>query len=59
MSGQPGAVVYAKDSPVRRTDTPIKLVFTVAGIEAVRVLAAARGGQLDPPERRTVGATMA
>lgn len=101
MSGQPGAVVYAKDlarvsafyaellgfaaansqpdhvvlespgyelvvvaiperiaesieladPPVRRTDTPIKLVFTVASIEAARVLAAARGGQIDPPER--------
>ena len=37
--------------PVRRADTPIKLVFTVASIEAARVLAAARGGQIDLPER--------
>jgi predicted enzyme related to lactoylglutathione lyase len=39
------------EPPVPRTDTPIKLVFPVASIEAARAAAASRGGQLNPPER--------
>jgi predicted enzyme related to lactoylglutathione lyase len=39
------------EPPARRSDTPIKLVFTVASIDAARASAAARGGELDPPER--------
>lgn len=37
--------------PVRRENTPIKLVFPVASIDAVRRLAADLGGELNPPER--------
>jgi catechol 2,3-dioxygenase-like lactoylglutathione lyase family enzyme len=43
--------IAVADPPVRRTDTPIKLVFPVPSIEAVRAAAASRGGELDPPER--------
>jgi predicted enzyme related to lactoylglutathione lyase len=39
------------EPPVPRTDTPIKLVFPVASIEAARAAAASRGGELNPPER--------
>jgi predicted enzyme related to lactoylglutathione lyase len=42
--------IAVADPPVLRTDTPIKLVFQVASIEAVRAAAASRGGELDPPE---------
>lgn len=38
------------EPPVRRSDTPIKLVFPVASIEAARATAASCGGQLSPPE---------
>ena len=37
--------------PVRRTDTPIKLVFTVASISAARAAARSFGGELNPPDR--------
>ena len=37
--------------PARRTDTPIKLVFHVEGIDAVREAAARLGGELNPPGR--------
>ena len=37
--------------PVRREGTPIKLIFRVESIDAVRMLAARLGGQLNPPER--------
>jgi len=37
--------------PVRRENTPIKLVFHVANIDAVRKAAANFGGELNPPER--------
>jgi predicted enzyme related to lactoylglutathione lyase len=35
------------DPPERRSDTPIKLVFGVADIDATRVLAAQWGGYID------------
>jgi len=37
--------------PVRRERTPIKLVFAIANIEAVRVRAPELGGELNPVER--------
>jgi predicted enzyme related to lactoylglutathione lyase len=37
--------------PTRRTQTPIKLVFHVDGIDAIREAAARLGGALDPPGR--------
>jgi len=37
--------------PVRRENTPIKLVFPVDSIDAVRKLAVRLGGELNPPER--------
>jgi len=37
--------------PVRRTETPIKLVFFVPSIVASRAAAAKLGGELNPPER--------
>ena len=45
------ATISVADPPVRRTDTPIKLVFTVASIEDVRAAVELRGGQLNPPGR--------
>ena len=39
------------EPPLPRTDTPIKLVFPVASIDAARTAAAARGGEVNPPER--------
>jgi len=39
------------EPPIRRSDTPIKLVFPVASIDTARLAAASRGGELDPPER--------
>jgi predicted enzyme related to lactoylglutathione lyase len=38
--------------PVRREGVPIKLVFTVPSIDAIRPLVAELGGVLDPPETR-------
>lgn len=37
--------------PKRRTETPIKLVFPVESIARARAVAAAHGGELNPPER--------
>lgn len=37
--------------PARREETPIKLIFPVASISAVRAAAARFGGEIDPPER--------
>jgi len=37
--------------PARRENTPIKLVFHVDSIDAVRKLAASLGGELNPPAR--------
>jgi predicted enzyme related to lactoylglutathione lyase len=36
--------------PIRRTDTPIKLVFYVENISATRIAAARLGGELNSPE---------
>jgi predicted enzyme related to lactoylglutathione lyase len=45
------ATIGVDDPPVRRTETPIKLVLNVARIEDMRASAESWGGQLDPPER--------
>ena len=37
--------------PTRREETPIKLIFPVASISAVREAAARYGGEIDPPHR--------
>ena len=37
--------------PIRREETPVKLVFLVASISVARALATAHGGQVDPTER--------
>ena len=37
--------------PIRREDTPMKLVFVVPNISAARAAAIAHGGQIDPTER--------
>jgi predicted enzyme related to lactoylglutathione lyase len=37
--------------PARRENTPIKLVFQVDSIDAIRRVIASVGGELDPPER--------
>ena len=36
--------------PIRRFDTPIKLVFTVADLGAARAAAKSLGGELNPPD---------
>lgn len=36
--------------PVPRSETPVKLVFTVAGLEAARPVAVAHGGDLEPAD---------
>ncbi len=38
------------DPPIRRTETPIKLVFFVPSINNVRQAVMKLGGELDPPE---------
>jgi hypothetical protein len=43
--------------PVRREETPVKLVFLVTSIRAARALAIAHGGQVDPIEREWVFGT--
>jgi len=45
------ASIELADPPTRRTDTPIKLVFTVANIGIARSKARLLGGELNPPER--------
>ena len=45
------ASIELADPPIRRTDTPIKLVFTVASIGVARDAAKRLGGELNPPER--------
>jgi len=37
--------------PVRRENTPIKLVFSVPSISAARTMASQLGGELDPADR--------
>ena len=46
------ASIERSDPPRRRAETPLKPVFDVAGIEALRERIAELGGELDPPERR-------
>jgi catechol 2,3-dioxygenase-like lactoylglutathione lyase family enzyme len=45
------ATIELSDPPRRRAETPLKPVFEVAGIEALRGQIAELGGELDPPER--------
>jgi predicted enzyme related to lactoylglutathione lyase len=45
------ASIEISNPPVRRTGTPIKLVFFVPSILASRAIAAKLGGELNPPER--------
>ncbi|HWH83741.1 MAG TPA: VOC family protein [Burkholderiaceae bacterium] len=45
------ATIEIARPPVRRTETPIKLVFPVASLEAARAAAPRLGGELNPPER--------
>jgi predicted enzyme related to lactoylglutathione lyase len=45
------ATIEVAEPPVRRTETPIKLVLAVASIDDMRAAAESRGGQLNPPER--------
>jgi hypothetical protein len=45
------ATIALADPPLRRTETPIKLVFTVTSVDAARASARPLGGELDPPER--------
>jgi predicted enzyme related to lactoylglutathione lyase len=37
--------------PIRRENTPIKLVFPVENIDAIRKIIGSLGGELNPPER--------
>jgi hypothetical protein len=45
------ATITIADPPLPRSETPIKLVFTVASIDAIRKLAPQFGGELNPAER--------
>ena len=45
------ATIERSDPPRRRAETPLKPVFEVVGIEALRERIAELGGELDPPER--------
>lgn len=45
------ASIALADPPRRRTQTPLKLVFVVADLDAARAAAERRAGTLDPPER--------
>ena len=45
------ASIELADPPLRRTETPIKLVFTVASLHAARMAAKPLGGELNPPAR--------
>ena len=45
------ATIELSDPPRRRAETPLKPVFEVAGIEALRGRIAELGGRLDPRER--------
>ena len=52
------ATIELSDPPRRRAGTPLKPVFEVAAIEALRGQIAELGGKLDPPERgRAFGGT--
>jgi predicted enzyme related to lactoylglutathione lyase len=45
------APIQVATPPARREDTPIKLVFRVGSIDAVREAVARLGGELNPPGR--------
>jgi predicted enzyme related to lactoylglutathione lyase len=45
------ASIALADPPRRRTQTPLKLVFVVADLDAARAATERRAGTLDPPER--------
>lgn len=45
------ATIQIQSPPVRREDTPIKLVFFVNSIEAAAAKVAELGGQMNPGER--------
>lgn len=45
------ATIRIADPPQRRQSNPIKPVFDVASIAAIRATAVAHGGAIDPPER--------
>lgn len=45
------ATIELTTPPVRREDTPVKLVFPVPSLAAARVAAAGLGGVVDPVER--------
>jgi predicted enzyme related to lactoylglutathione lyase len=47
--------IEIKKPAVRRSQTPIKLFFTVAGIDAARAAALALGGVVDPAESEWTG----
>ncbi len=51
MPASLAATVEIATPPVRREDTPIKLIFAVQSISAARVAAARLGGELNGPER--------
>lgn len=46
-----GRRIVIDEPPRRRTDTPVKPVFVVRDIEALRELVAELGGALDPSEK--------
>ena len=45
------ATIEIASPPIRREDTPIKLIFLVPSISVAREVAHAHGGQLNPAER--------
>jgi predicted enzyme related to lactoylglutathione lyase len=45
------ATIQLQSPPVRREDTPIKLVFFVRSIETASAKVAQLGGQMNPTER--------
>jgi catechol 2,3-dioxygenase-like lactoylglutathione lyase family enzyme len=45
------ATIGSEDPPRRRAETPLKPVFEVVGIEALRGRIDQLGGSLDPPDR--------
>ena len=48
---QIAASIQVESPPIRREETPVKLVFIVSSIEAARAKAAQLGGLMNPPER--------
>lgn len=45
------STIAIADPPRRREETPIKLIFVVASIDAARRIVADRGGAMNPPDR--------